>query len=87
MGMVSIYNIDNDYMIVASEHLWIIIILTMIGKGFGSGAYAIITLYTPEIYPTTMRSTAVAVANLFSRFGSLSAPYIVDIVSTVYSND
>ena len=71
-GNISIFSLGSH---------WIIIVLTMIGKLCGSGAYACIILFTPELYPTTVRSTATSMSNMSSRLGAVLAPYVVDLVS------
>ncbi|HME91741.1 MAG TPA: MFS transporter, partial [Myxococcaceae bacterium] len=44
---------------------------------FMNGTYAGIYAYTPELYPTTFRTTGMGVASSFGRIGGLSAPIII----------
>ena len=44
---------------------------------FMNGTYAAIYAYTPELYPTTFRTTGMGVASSFGRIGGLSAPIII----------
>ena len=46
--------------------------------------FAIAYLYTAELFPTSVRNVAVGAASTFARIGSMSAPYIVDLL---VSND
>merc|ERR1711862_186514 len=67
---------DNSY-------VGLIITLAMSGKFFISGTFALAYLYTAELFPTPVRNVAVGGASTFARIGSMSAPYIVDILGKV----
>merc|ERR1711981_282390 len=57
--------------------------LSMTGKFLICGAFALAYLYTAELFPTPGRNVAVGAASTFARVGSISAPYIVDILGKV----
>merc|ERR1711953_1472435 len=63
-----------------NSFLGLIIALAMSGKFFISGTFALAYLYTAELFPTPVRNVAVGGASTFARVGSMSAPYIVDIL-------
>ena len=42
--------------------------------------FAIAYLYTAELFPTSVRNVAVGAASTFARVGSITAPYIVDLL-------
>jgi putative MFS transporter len=44
---------------------------------FMTGSFAAIYTYTPELYPTSIRSTGMGVASSFGRIGGLAAPLII----------
>jgi MFS transporter, putative metabolite:H+ symporter len=44
---------------------------------FMNGTYAAIYAYTPELYPTTFRTTGMGVASAFGRIGGLAAPIVI----------
>jgi putative MFS transporter len=44
---------------------------------FMNGTYAGIYAYTPELYPTSFRTTGMGVASSFGRIGGLAAPLII----------
>jgi len=44
---------------------------------FMNGTYAGIYVYTPELYPTSIRSTGMGVASSFARIGGLASPIII----------
>ena len=50
------------------------------GKFLISMTFAIAYLYTAELFPTSVRNVAVGAASTFARIGSMSAPYIVDLL-------
>lgn len=41
-------------------------------------------MYVPEIYPSSIRSGAVGVANIFSRIGGFTAPFVAELLFYSY---
>jgi len=62
------------------EYIWLPVTIGMIGKFLISMTFAIAYLYTAELFPTIVRNVAVGTASTFARIGSMSAPYIVDLL-------
>ena len=62
------------------EMIWLPVTVGMIGKFLISMTFAIAYLYTAELFPTIVRNVAVGTASTFARIGSMSAPYIVDLL-------
>ncbi len=60
--------------------IWLPVTVGMIGKFLISMTFAIAYLYTAELFPTIVRNVAVGTASTFARIGSMSAPYIVDLL-------
>lgn len=50
----------------------------MMGRFTDVAMFALIILYTSELFPTTVRNAAVGSSLAVSQFGSISAPYIID---------
>lgn len=51
---------------------------------FAYGAFIVLFIYTPEIYPTKIRSFAFGVFNALSRLGGLVSPFVaVDLSQEV----
>ncbi|KHJ86887.1 hypothetical protein OESDEN_13349 [Oesophagostomum dentatum] len=48
----------------------------MISRGAITGTYAAIYTYTPELYPTVIRNTAMGVCSMIARIGAISATYL-----------
>jgi OCT family organic cation transporter-like MFS transporter 4/5 len=63
--------------------VWLIVSLAMTGKFLIAGTFALAYLYTAELFPTPVRNVAVGGASTFARIGSMSAPYIVDILGKI----
>merc|ERR1711892_909646 len=59
--------------------------LALAGKFFASGTFAIVYMYTAELYPTLIRSTAVGSCSLMARIGGMASPYIALYLPTVAS--
>ena len=53
----------------------------MIGKFCISASFAIVYVYSAEVFPTVLRTTGVGSSSMFARFGSILAPYVGTYVS------
>ena len=51
-------------------------ILSLIGKGLISLAYAIVYVYASEIFPTEVRNVGVGTASMCARISSMSSHYV-----------
>lgn len=43
-----------------------------------SAVFVVVILHTAELFPTTVRSSAIGTSSTMAHIGSISAPYIVD---------
>ena len=75
----------NQYHLNTSGYVWATVTIAMIGKFLISMTFAIAYLYTAELFPTPVRNVAVGAASTFARIGSMSAPYIVDLLVSILS--
>jgi OCT family organic cation transporter-like MFS transporter 4/5 len=80
-GLVAIIT----FCIEKGEMIWLPVTVAMIGKFLISMTFAIAYLYTAELFPTKVRNVAVGTASTFARIGSISAPYIVDILGSKHA--
>ena len=55
-------------------------VLSIIGKFFISAAWNVIMVWQTEVYPTTLRCTLSAMNGVVGRIGTVTAPYMVDLV-------
>ncbi len=51
---------------------------------FMNGAFAGIYAYTPEVFPTDIRTTGVGTSSSFGRLGAIGAPILVGFVSPIF---
>ena len=51
-------------------------ILGLIGKFGATASFNIVYLYTAELFPTQIRSTAVGLCSMMARIGGLAAPQV-----------
>ena len=64
------------------EHVFEIFLFKKINKQFSSeGSFAIIYVYSAELYPTTLRSVGVGACSVFARLGGMCAPHAVTAVA------
>merc|ERR1711862_175481 len=56
-------------------------VLSCLGKLGTSAAFALIYLYSAEMFPTEVRNTALGTCSMVARLGSLVAPYIASLGS------
>ena len=69
-----------SFILSPGQSVWLPVTIAMIGKFLISQTFAIAYLYTAELFPTNVRNVAVGTASTFARIGSMSAPYIVDLL-------
>lgn len=55
----------------------IITSLALTGKFFISAAFAVVYIFTAELFPTCIRTLGVGLCSLFARFGGILAPIII----------
>ncbi|XP_078309889.1 organic cation transporter protein-like [Crassostrea virginica] len=65
---------------------WVTVLLSLLGKVGSSSAFSTVFLYSAEFFPTTIRNSALGVANFSARVGGMIAPYIVDLGMIVGSD-
>lgn len=54
--------------------------VAMVGRLCIGAVYSVVILYTSELFPTVIRSTAVGASSTMSHVGAIAAPYIVDLL-------
>lgn len=65
------FNVDSATWIVS---------FAMLGRFGISATYSVVTLYTAELYPTEIRSSALGTCSTWAHVGSITAPYAVDLL-------
>ncbi|XP_015037369.2 organic cation transporter protein isoform X2 [Drosophila pseudoobscura] len=66
----------------AGSTTWIVA-FAMLGRFGISATYSVVTLYTAELYPTQIRNSALGTCSTFAHVGSISAPYVVDVLGAL----
>ena len=61
--------------------MWLTIVLALLGKLGAAAAFAIIYVYSAELFPTLLRNSLMGVTCLFARLGGMISPYVADLVS------
>lgn len=59
--------------------LWLKITFAMVGKFLITASYAILYVYSAEIYPTVVRNVGVGSSSTIARFGAIIAPFVKEL--------
>lgn len=57
------------------------VILAMLGKIGAAAAFAVIYVWSAELYPTVVRNVGMGASSSCARVGGMLSPYIADLVS------
>eukprot|EP01062_Namystynia_karyoxenos_P023307 TRINITY_DN19003_c0_g1_i1.p1 TRINITY_DN19003_c0_g1~~TRINITY_DN19003_c0_g1_i1.p1 ORF type:complete len:609 (+),score=158.22 TRINITY_DN19003_c0_g1_i1:176-2002(+) len=49
-------------------------------RGSVAGLFQVIFLYTPEVYPTSLRARAIGLFSAFARLGGMLTPFVSDVI-------
>lgn len=55
----------------------------MFGRTCISAVFAVVILHTAELFPTHLRSSAIGLSSTMAHVGSISAPYIADVLGKI----
>ncbi|XP_046345229.1 organic cation transporter protein-like [Haliotis rufescens] len=61
------------------SHQWITVTLAMVGKFGASAAFAVLYVFSCEIFPTVVRQSGIGVCSIFEGIGGMVAPYVSDL--------
>lgn len=60
-----------------------IMIMALFGRFCIAAAFIVIILHTAELFPTEIRNSAIGTSSTTAHVGSISAPYVVDVIGAV----
>eukprot|EP00397_Hematodinium_sp_SG-2012_P032545 GEMP01034655.1.p1 GENE.GEMP01034655.1~~GEMP01034655.1.p1 ORF type:complete len:607 (+),score=108.06 GEMP01034655.1:150-1970(+) len=81
-GLLSLIKTDDDKVHVVAGHSSTI--LSFVGKICATCAFCIIYLYTAELYPTVLRSTAIGTCSTVGRIGGICA-YLLSLLKSQWT--
>lgn len=76
LSLLIVFIIERD------QVSWLVF-FAMVGRFGISAVYAVMTLHTSEMFPTEIRSSALGTSSTMAHVGSISAPYIVDLLGAI----
>jgi MFS family permease len=56
-------------------------LIIFVARAFVSGAFQATYVYTPEVYPTTLRAIGLGAASSMARLGAIVTPFIAQVAS------
>ena len=65
---------------IAREMIFLLQVSFLIGKSGMSSAFAVVYVYSSELFPTSVRTAAVGTCSTCGRFGAIVTPWISDQV-------
>ncbi|XP_046328503.2 organic cation transporter protein-like [Haliotis rufescens] len=68
------------------DHQWATVLLAMVGKLGAAGGFAIIYVFSAELFPTVVRNSAMGASGSWARVGGMIAPYIADLGKVVHGD-
>lgn len=80
ISILNAYKLHNFFVLFLLVYETVRMILAMLAKLFISCDFAVIYLLGAELYPTELRTTGLAVGVFCGRLGSITAPYIADLM-------
>mgnify|MGYP002716911951 CR=1 FL=1 len=58
--------------------------LAILGKMSISGSFSLVYVYAAEMFPTILRITGLGMCSFCARFGAMTAPYLLQLVLSIY---
>lgn len=55
------------------------LVFSLIGKFGSSAAFAVVFLYTAELFPTSMRNSSIGICSTLARIGGILAPSVAEL--------
>ncbi|XP_061193510.1 organic cation transporter protein-like isoform X2 [Saccostrea echinata] len=78
-GLACISTVFTILYIRKSHQMYTTVILAMIGKIGAAAAYAVIYIWSAELYPTVVRNVAMGASSSCARIGGMVSPYVADL--------
>lgn len=75
IALISILGIPRT-----DDNSLLLLIVASVGRLCASGVFAVVILHTTELFPTLLRNTAIGAGSTSAHIGSMSAPFIVDLL-------
>lgn len=68
---------------IPKNYAWIVVFCFVIGKSLLNLMIVVLSLFTAEQFPTNVRTTILNTSIMFGQIGSMAAPYVVILVSSL----
>lgn len=75
---MAVFSLKN---VIIPEHPWFVAAMAYVGKFGIAGSFAVIYIFSGELYPTVVRAIGMELSSMVAGSGLILAPYLVRLVS------
>lgn len=75
-----VYALCCCFFIVCTENRSVLTLILFVARGIIAGVFQAAYVYTPEVYPTSLRAVGVGSCSAFARLGAMVTPYVAQVL-------
>jgi len=75
-----VYSLFMFLLVFCLERRWVTAFI-FVARAFISGAFQCVYVYTPEVYPTTLRAIGLGASSSMARLGAIITPFVAQVAS------
>jgi len=70
-------------LLISTSNTYVLMVLAFIGRATIMGAFCSAWVYTPEVYPTVVRTTGLGVASAMAKLAGIITPFIATVLPSI----
>jgi MFS family permease len=74
-----VYAVCCCFLVVCSEKRIFLTVMLFLARGIIAGVFQAAYVYTPEVYPTSLRAVGVGSCSAMARLGAMVTPYVAQV--------
>ncbi|KAK5647632.1 hypothetical protein RI129_002524 [Pyrocoelia pectoralis] len=75
-----VYAICASFLIICTEKRAYLTVMLFVARGIIAGVFQAAYVYTPEVYPTSLRAVGVGSCSAMARLGAMITPYVAQVL-------